>query len=209
VEQSLVSKSLGQQEYVSIWHAMQQFTEQRTDTTPDEIWSMTHLPVFTQGQAGKAEHVLNAGDIPVVKVDRGGQVTYHGPGQLVIYTLLDIQRLGLHVRPLVCALESALIAMLKDFDITAQQQAGAPGVYVGTAKIASVGLRIRRGRCYHGVSVNVDMDLAPFERINPCGYAGLQMTQMVDFVKGITCEWVAARLSQQLCQHLGYTQLSI
>ncbi len=175
--------------------------------TPDQIWLVEHLPVFTQGQAGRAEHVLMAGDIPVVKSDRGGQVTYHGPGQLVVYPLLDLQRLHLNVRQLVGALEQAVIALLAGCGIAAELRAGAPGVYVGAAKIASLGLRVRRGRSYHGLAINVAMDLAPFDRINPCGYPGLRMTQLTDLLPSArvpTTGAVAAALLDALAPRLGY-----
>ena len=157
---------------------MQDFTDRRDATTPDELWVLEHDPVFTLGMNADPAHLLDAGDIPVVKVDRGGQVTYHGPGQLVVYPLIDLRRAGLGVRDLVTALEQAVIAAVARWGITAATRPGAPGVYVAGAKLASVGIRIRRGASYHGVSVNVDMDLGPFGRINPCGYEGLAMTQV-------------------------------
>lgn len=173
---------LGLQPYASVFAAMKDYTESRTDVSPDQLWLVQHPPVFTQGQAGKAEHVLMPGDIPVVKVDRGGQVTYHGPGQLVIYTLIDLKRARLSVRELVCAIEKSLKALLAIYGIQAETRDKAPGVYVGDAKIASLGLRIRRGRSYHGLALNVDVDLAPFQRINPCGYQGLRMTRLKDLL---------------------------
>lgn len=175
--QQLIFRQLGLQSYQTIWQAMQQFTEQRTSDTPDEIWLLEHESVFTQGQAGKAEHILFPGDIPVVQVDRGGQVTYHGPGQLVAYVLLDIKRRNMGVRQLVTLLEQTLIALLARYKIDAIARPDAPGVYVNEAKIASLGLRVRKGCTFHGLALNVDMDMAPFGRINPCGYAGMQMTQ--------------------------------
>ena len=159
---------------------MRAFTDARDADTPDELWLLEHDPVFTLGQAGKLEHVLSPGDIPVVPVDRGGQVTYHGPGQIVAYPLLDLRRLGLGVRDLVCRIEQAIIDTLADWSIEAVRRAGAPGVYVNDAKIAALGLRVRRGCTFHGLAFNVAMDLEPFRRINPCGYQGLQVTQMVD-----------------------------
>lgn len=170
-----IIRDLGQQAYLPIWHAMQTFTDTRTAQTADEIWLTEHLPVFTQGQAGKEEHILNAGDIPIVAVDRGGQVTYHGPGQLMMYILLDIRRAKWGVRDLVSALENCIVATLKEYDSNAYAKKDAPGVYVDEKKICSVGLRIRKGASFHGLAFNVDMDLAPFQRINPCGYAGLEM----------------------------------
>ncbi len=171
-------RQLGIQPYVDVWSKMQAFTQQRSADTADELWLVQHLPVFTQGQAGKAEHVLHPGTIPVVKTDRGGQVTYHGPGQLVAYPLLDLRRLGLGVRDLVSAIENGVIRFLDQWGVVAQARADAPGVYVEGKKIASLGLRVRRGCSFHGVSLNVDMDLSPFQRINPCGYNDLQMTQL-------------------------------
>jgi len=167
-------RHLGQQDYESVWHAMQHYTDTRNSDSPDELWIVEHPPVFTQGQAGKSEHILNPGDIPVIQVDRGGQVTYHGPGQLVVYPLLDIKRSKVGVRQLVTHIEQSIIDMLAKYAITAYAKADAPGVYVDERKIASLGLRIRKGCSFHGLALNVDMDLAPFRRINPCGYAGLE-----------------------------------
>jgi lipoyl(octanoyl) transferase len=169
---------LGRVEYEPTWRAMQAFTEQRGHDTRDEIWLLEHPPVFTLGMNGKAEHVLAAGDIPVVNIDRGGQVTYHGPGQLVVYPLLDLRRLKLGVRDLVVALENAIVATVAQWGIDAAGKRDAPGVYVGGRKLASIGLRIRRGCSYHGLALNVAMDLEPFRRINPCGYQGLEVTQV-------------------------------
>jgi len=165
---------------------MHHFTDRRDSATADEIWLVEHPAVFTQGQAGKAEHVLVPGDIPVVQSDRGGQVTYHGPGQQVMYVLIDVKRRKLGVRDLVTALEETVIATLADYDISARARADAPGVYVDDAKICSLGLRIRKGCSFHGLALNVAMDLAPFLRINPCGYAGMQMTQISAFQPGVT-----------------------
>lgn len=198
---------LGTRTYGAVFAAMKAHTDAADAGTPDQIWLVEHLPVFTQGQAGRAEHVLMAGDIPVVKSDRGGQVTYHGPGQLVVYALLDLQSLRLNVRQLVGALEQAAIALLAGYGIAAELRAGAPGVYVGAAKIASLGLRVRRGRSYHGLAVNVAMDLAPFDRINPCGYSGLRMTQLSDLLPPAripTMGAVAAALLDALAPRLGY-----
>lgn len=169
---------LGRVAYEPTWRAMQQFTDARTTDTPDEIWLLEHEPVFTLGMNADRMHVLDPGDIPVVQIDRGGQVTYHGPGQLVVYPLIDVRRAGFGVRDLVNALEGAVIDLAAQSGIRAQCRQGAPGVYVNEAKLASVGLRIRRGGSYHGLALNVNMDLAPFARINPCGYAGLAMTQL-------------------------------
>jgi lipoyl(octanoyl) transferase len=163
-----------------MWRAMQAFTDARTADTPDELWVVEHEPVFTLGQAGKWEHVLLPGDIPVVPVDRGGQVTYHGPGQIVAYPLLDLRRTGIGVREFVHRIEQAIIDTLADWNIVAARRDGAPGVYVAGAKVAALGLRVRRGCTFHGLAFNVDMDLEPFRRINPCGFQGLQVTQMLD-----------------------------
>lgn len=173
---------LGRRDYIDVWQAMQEFTNTRTEDDVDQIWVVEHNPVFTQGQAGKPEHVLLPGDIPVVPSDRGGQVTYHGPGQLVVYPLLKLRRLNLGVRDLVTLIENSVITALGEFDIDALARADAPGVYVGDKKIASLGLRVRRGCSFHGVAINIDMDLEPFQRINPCGYVGMEMTQLKECV---------------------------
>lgn len=204
MSQTLIVRDLGLVDYAPTLTAMQAFTEQRDAATFDEIWLLEHPPVFTQGQAGKAEHVLAPGDIPVVQVDRGGQVTYHGPGQLVVYLLIDVKRQGLGVRELVSQIENSLIALLADFDIQAVAKPDAPGVYVNNAKIASLGLRIRRGCSFHGLALNVDMDLEPFSRINPCGYAGMAMTQMRALTPVVTMDKVRAHLTAHLVRHLNY-----
>jgi lipoyl(octanoyl) transferase len=173
-------KFFGLVEYEPIWRSMQQFTSQRDTTTSDEIWLVQHPPTFTQGQAGKPEHLLNAHAIPVIKIDRGGQITYHGPGQIVAYLLLDLRRWKINVRELVRLMEQAVIDLLAEYNIVAQGREDAPGVYVNDAKIAALGLKIRNGCCYHGLSLNVDMDMAPFTFINPCGYEGLRVTQLKD-----------------------------
>lgn len=198
-------RELGLKAYTPVWQAMQAFTNTRTPDTLDEIWLLEHERVFTQGQAGKAEHVLIAGDIPVVQADRGGQVTYHGPGQLVGYLLLDVRRLGYGVRELVTRIEQSLIATLGEYGVDAYAKADAPGVYVKDAKIASLGLRIRNGRSFHGLALNVDMDLQPFSRINPCGYAGLRMTQLSAEASGpVVMDQVRQTLRDQLVRHLDY-----
>ncbi|MGY4490835.1 lipoyl(octanoyl) transferase LipB [Pseudomonas sp. TE3610] len=204
--QCLGFRELGLMAYEPVWHAMQRFTDQRTPATGDEVWLVQHPSVFTQGQAGKAEHLLVPGDIPVVQVDRGGQVTYHGPGQLVAYLLLDVRRLGYGVRDLVTRIEQTLVALLDEYGVPAAAKADAPGVYVQGAKIASLGLRIRNGCSFHGLALNVDMDLAPFRRINPCGYAGLAMTQLCDHAEQIEYAEVGARLRAQLVKHLDYAE---
>lgn len=175
-------RRLGQVEYAPTLEQMRRFTDTRNNDTPDEFWLLQHPPVFTQGQAGRAEHLLDTGDIPVVQVDRGGQVTYHGPGQWVVYLLIDLQRRQLGVRDLVSLIERSIIRLLAEYGIHASLQPGAPGVYVRGAKIASLGLRVRRGCSYHGLALNVDMDLEPFSRINPCGYAGLSVTSMAQLM---------------------------
>ena len=175
---SLIVRQFDTLDYATCWQAMRAFTDTRQADTPDELWVLEHPPVFTLGQAGKPEHVLNPGDIPLVQTDRGGQVTYHGPGQTVIYLLIDIARLGIGARALVTGIEQAIVDMLAGCGIDAASKADAPGVYVNGAKIASLGLRIRRGRSYHGLSLNRDMDMAAFQRINPCGYVGQPMTSL-------------------------------
>ncbi|KZN38914.1 lipoate-protein ligase B [Pseudoalteromonas luteoviolacea S2607] len=175
--QSVIIRQLGRQSYEPIWQKMQTFTDQRDESDADEIWLVEHEPVFTQGQAGKSEHLLAPGDIPVVKVDRGGQVTYHGPGQQMMYVLFNLRRLKIGVRELVTWLEETIIDALQEYDINAYAKSDAPGVYVDNCKVASLGLRVRRGCSFHGLALNVNMDLSPFLRINPCGYAGMQMVQ--------------------------------
>ncbi|CAK0743691.1 lipoyl(octanoyl) transferase [Gammaproteobacteria bacterium] len=190
-------------DYLPTWRAMQQFTATRTPLTPDEIWLLEHPPIYTLGQASRPEHLLNPEAIPVIKTDRGGQVTYHGPGQVVAYTLLDIGRRGLGIRHLVNMLEQAVVNLLRDYNITAHARPEAPGVYVGAAKIASLGLRVRHGRVYHGLALNVAMNLSPFARINPCGYPGLAITQLSDLGGPIDSAKVAKALSIHLLGVLG------
>jgi lipoyl(octanoyl) transferase len=180
----LLIRHLGQVDYARAWHDMQTFTNSRSTDTPDELWFLQHAPVFTLGRNGKQEHLHDTGDIPVIKVDRGGQVTYHGPGQLVAYILLDLTRRQLGVQSLVGILEQAVIDLLAEHGLAATRRDKAPGVYVDGSKIAALGLRVRRGCCFHGLSLNVDMDLTPFSMINPCGYPGLQVTQLADL--GVT-----------------------
>lgn len=200
-----VVRRLGLVDYLPTLEAMRALTAERGPVTPDEIWLLEHPPVFTQGQAGKPEHVLAAGDIPVVQVERGGQVTYHGPGQLVAYLMLDIRRMELGVRDLVTAMERSLVRLLASYGVEAAPRADAPGVYVGSAKIASLGLRIRRGCSFHGLALNVDMDMQPFQRINPCGYAGLAMTQLSDLLDlPPSLAEVGERLEPVLLEELGY-----
>lgn len=199
-------RELRRMDYEPVWHAMQRFTNERGTSALDEIWLVEHLPVFTQGQSGKSEHLLFPGGIPVVQVDRGGQVTYHGLGQLVAYLLLDVRKLGFGVRDLVSRMETCLIELLASYGVNAVARPGAPGVYVDGAKIASLGLRIRHGCSFHGLALNVDMDLAPFRRINPCGYAGLVMTQLSDHTAPIKFAEVSDRLRAQLVKHLDYAE---
>lgn len=202
----LLVRWLGQQDYATTWQAMQTFTNERTDETPDEVWLLEHHPVFTQGQNGKAEHVLNPGNIPVVQTDRGGQVTYHGPGQLMMYTLIDLRRRHVNVRQLVSALEQSVIDLLKAYQIDALAKADAPGVYVDGKKICSIGLRIRRGCSYHGIAFNINLDLAPFTRINPCGFSALQMTQLSELGGPNNVQETGQQLINYLIKILRYTQ---
>lgn len=203
--QPLEVVNLGTQEYQTSWQAMTDFTNQRTPETPDQLWLVEHPPVFTQGQAGKAEHLLFPGDIPVMQTDRGGQVTYHGPGQLVAYPLLDLRRLKMGVRDLVTAIEQTIVETLAVYGIEAYPKPDAPGVYVAGDKIASLGLRVRRGCSFHGLALNVAMDLSPFQRINPCGYQGLAMTQMRDLLpEAPGLAEVQNQLVMQFARKLGY-----
>lgn len=199
-------RRLGQADYEPVWRAMQRFTDDRTEQTIDELWLVEHLPVFTQGQAGKAEHVLAPGNIPVVQVDRGGQVTYHGPGQIVAYPLVDLRRRHMGVRDLVSRIEESIIQVLARQGVAGERIAGAPGIYVNGAKIASLGLRVRRGCTFHGLAFNVDMDLEPFQRINPCGFQGLEVTQLVSF-QPVSLPEIEDLLVEQLAQQLGYTDV--
>jgi len=198
-------RHLGIRDYLPVWHEMQHFTDRRTAETEDEIWFLQHPPVFTLGQAGKPEHLLDPGDIPVLQVDRGGQVTYHGPGQLIAYLLIDLRRNRLGVRALVTLMEQSVVQLLAGFGINAAARKQAPGVYVEGRKIAALGLRVRRGCSYHGLSLNVSMDLTPFERINPCGYPGLQITQLADLGVTAGLPQVTTALEGILRKRLGYT----
>lgn len=207
---------LGRQAYDPVWRAMQRFTDARDDATVDELWLVEHEPVFTLGQAGKPEHVLAPGDIPVLHVDRGGQVTYHGPGQIVLYPLLDLRRLGVGVREYVCRIEQAIIDTLDEWNIGGERVEGAPGVYVGGAKVAALGIRVRRGCSFHGLAFNIGMDLEPFHRINPCGYQGLRVTSLqdlggpssMDAVKPVLLEQVARQFGLELQAQAGLPDLS-
>lgn len=208
MERLIKVRLLTQQDYVSCWENMKAFTDNRNDHTPDELWLLEHPPVFTQGQAGKAEHILNAGNIPIVQTDRGGQVTYHGPGQLVAYTLFDLRRLGIGIRSLIERLESAVILTLSEYGILSQGRRDAPGVYVNEAKICSVGLRVKRGCSYHGIAFNVNMDLSPFQRINPCGFKNLAVT---DIAKQSTQNATVQAVEKQITPHIqdifGYNEI--
>ncbi len=195
---------LGQQPYDVTWQAMQAFTQTRTAETQDELWLLEHPPIFTLGQAGKEEHILNRSHIPILKVDRGGQVTYHGPGQLMAYTLIDLPRKHLSVHQLVHALETIVIHLLADYDIHALANPKAPGIYVNQQKIGSIGLRVRRGCAYHGLALNIDVDLTPFKDINPCGYQGLQMTSLAKLIGPLSINDVLPRFIDHFCQELGY-----
>lgn len=204
----LIVRRPGLQEYETSWRQMQSFNQSRTETTPDEIWFLQHPPVFTLGQAGKPEHVLNPGDILLVQSDRGGQVTYHGPGQLIAYTLFDLKRLKLGVRDTVSGLERAIIALLTELGIESHARSDAPGVYVAEAKIAALGLRVKQGRCYHGLSFNVDMDLEPFSRINPCGFEGLEVTSLSKLGHQHTMSDIEHRLLTHLCRQFEINQVT-
>ncbi|MBO1518488.1 lipoyl(octanoyl) transferase LipB [Oceanisphaera pacifica] len=211
-QHQLTIRHWGKVAYEEVWHAMQDFTNQRTPETQDELWLVEHPPVFTQGQAGKPEHILNLGDIPLVKSDRGGQVTYHGPGQLIVYLMLDVRRKKLGVRHLVTSMENAIVGLLADYHIDAYAKPDAPGVYVANSdgienKIASLGLRVRRGCSFHGLALNVNMDLAPFLRINPCGYAGMAMTQSCAWGGPQTLDEARSQLIPKLAELLGYQHL--
>ncbi|WP_318369973.1 lipoyl(octanoyl) transferase LipB [Enterobacter sp.] len=205
LQDTILIRQLGLQPYEPISQAMHTFTDTRDDTTPDEVWLVEHSPVFTQGQAGKAEHVLMPGDIPVVQSDRGGQVTYHGPGQQVMYVLLDLKRRKLGVRELVTILEQTVVDTLAELDIDSHPRADAPGVYVGEKKICSLGLRIRKGCSFHGLALNTAMDLTPFLRINPCGYAGMEMAQVSQWVPDATTSNMGPRLVSHLMKHLNHS----
>ena len=209
----LLVRHLGRRPYQPVWDAMKAFTDSRTSETPDEFWVVEHDPVYTQGQAGKAEHLLAPGDIPVVQSDRGGQVTYHGPGQLVLYVLVDVRRSKLSVRELVTCLETAIINTLAKSDIQAYAKADAPGVYVTNelgmeAKLASLGLRIRKGCSFHGLALNINMDMTPFLRINPCGYAGMAMTQTSALGGPQSVAEAQAILVAELASLIGYQTIT-
>ena len=201
---SILVRHLGEVDYDETWRKMQDFTDNRQKNSPDELWFLQHPSVYTLGKNGKAEHVLDPGKIPVVNSDRGGQVTYHGPGQIVVYTLLDLTRMKIGVRALVTALEQTIVELLSGYGVTANARREAPGVYVNDAKIAALGLRVRKGCSFHGLALNVDMDLEPFTRINPCGYEGLAVTQINDLVSDIAVESVTDDLQQRLINKFSY-----
>lgn len=203
----LVRKDLGVCDYSPIFQQMQQFSANRGAEQADEFWLLQHQPVFTLGRNSKPEHLLAPGDIPVVQIDRGGQVTYHGPGQLIGYVLLDVKRNGFGVRQLVTALEHSIIALLAEYDIDSHARPDAPGVYVGDRKIAALGLRVKNGKSYHGLSLNLEMDTEPFSRINPCGYAGLQVAQLSEFVEQIDEQQIKTQLTAHLARILGYDEV--
>ena len=205
----LLIRKLGLQEYEPVWRAMQDFTNRRDAATPDEIWFCDHHPVYTLGVNAAREHLLAPGDIPVVQIDRGGQVTYHGPGQLMIYPLLDIRRAGIGVRDLVTALEQSVVELAAEFGITAASRSDAPGVYVAGVKLASVGLRIRRGASFHGMALNVDLDLEPFARINPCGFANLEVTDLRRLGASSDLGQVRDRLLPHLLRQLGLGAVTV
>ncbi len=199
---AVIIRDHGQEDYIQTWRAMRDFTDGRGSDTPSEIWLLEHPPAFTQGQAGKAEHVLHPGGIPVVQSDRGGQVTYHGPGQLIAYLLLDLKALNRGIRSLVTAMENAVIHLLADQGIEAVARPDAPGVYVDEKKIAALGLRVRRGYTYHGLALNLDMDLEPFQRINPCGHTGQEVTRLKDLGVDMDRRQAGRELIDGLCREL-------
>lgn len=205
---NLIIRNLGLRDYISTYRAMREFTERRTERTSDEIWLLEHPPVFTLGRKSILEHILDAGYIPVIQTDRGGQVTYHGPGQLIVYLLLDLQRRAMGIRSLVNTIQDSVMTLLMNYGIDSSIRPDAPGVYVDSRKIASIGLRVRRGCCYHGMSINIAMDLMPFGSINPCGYAGLKVTQISDLQGPVDIETVSASLIDFLPHHLGYDHLT-
>lgn len=209
MNQTVIIKNLGQQDYESVWQAMRSFTQTRTEQTPDEIWVVEHPAVYTQGLAGKREHLLQKNTIPLIQSDRGGQITYHGPGQVVIYPLVNLRRLTLNIRQLVTLLEESIIEYLNNLGITANSDCKAPGVYIQGKKIASLGLRVRKQCSYHGIAINVKMDLKPFTDIHPCGYHGLKMTQLVEFIPDITVANAAKDILTIMIKRFGYQEDSL
>lgn len=209
MKNDLTIRDLAIADYQNTWEKMRDFTDSRTADTCDEVWVLQHPPVFTQGLAGKPEHVLNPHTIPVIQTDRGGQVTYHGPGQLVLYPLIDLKRRPLHARELVRKLESTVIALLTQLSVIAESQCAAPGVYVNGAKICSIGLRVRKGCSYHGIALNVDMDLTPFTYINPCGYQNIQMTQIKTFVPDVSFVTIQHKLINAFIENFGFCNVKL
>lgn len=209
MKQDLIIRMLPEVDYSETWQKMQTFTVNRDQNTPDELWLLQHPPVYTQGQAGKAEHVLNPGQIPIVQTDRGGQITYHGPGQLVAYVLFDIRRLGIGIRSLVEKLESAVIKTLAEYGVTAAGRRDAPGVYIESSKICSIGLRVKKGCSYHGIAFNIDMDLSPFQGINPCGFQGLEVTQVKQFVPSIAIIELESKFIQHIIELFRYNAYEV
>ncbi len=207
LKKSIYIRNLGLRQYLPVWQAMKNFTDQRDQNTSDEIWFVEHEAVFTQGQAGKSEHLLTPGKIPVVAVDRGGQVTYHGPGQQVAYLMIDIRRKGFGVRHLVSAIETSIVDLMAEYSVTASPRSDAPGVYVDGAKLCSLGLRIRKGCCFHGLALNVNMDMEPFSRINPCGLKGIKITQMSDLIGSTTVAKIQPPLLKKLMDNLDYSHI--
>ncbi len=202
----IITRWLGKQEYQTCWDAMRSFTDQRDENTPDEIWLLEHPPIFTEGQASKPEHLLCPGDIPVIRADRGGQVTYHGPGQLIAYTLIDLQRKKLTIKTLVTLLENTVIQLLDEYNIKSNSRCKAPGVYVNEKKICSIGLRVRRWCSFHGLALNIAMDMEPFTRINPCGYKDLEMTQLSALGIHRNMEEIGLKLADLLTDHINGKQ---
>ena len=205
---ALTVRQLGLTDYQSAWQDMQAFTDNRNENTPDELWFLEHPPVFTLGRNGKQQHLHHTGDIPVIRADRGGQVTYHGPGQLIIYLMIDIKRRSLGVRKLVTLIEKSIIDTLQEYQLSGSAKKAAPGVYIGNAKIAALGLRIRKGCSFHGLSLNIDMNLAPFKQINPCGYKNLEVIQLSDYIESIELSQVQRQLTAHLVKNLGYEKYS-
>lgn len=205
IADSIIVRNLGFQEYLPTWEAMRCFTHQRTETSIDELWLLQHPPVFTQGQAGKPEHILNTREIPIVQCDRGGQITYHGPGQLMIYTLFNLSRFNIGPKQFVQTLESVIIQILQNLNIHGHRQTGMPGIYVGGKKICSIGLRIHKGFSYHGLALNIDMDLTPFQCINPCGHSNLKMTQISNHCSGITIAQIEPQIVSTIINFFSYT----
>jgi lipoyl(octanoyl) transferase len=202
--QPLIVKKLGLQDYETVWQNMKQFSLSRIESTPDELWFVEHPPIFTMGLNGKSEHVIDPGTIPVVNVDRGGQVTYHGPGQMVIYTLIDLKRLDIGIRAFVLRLEQTIINLLATYNISSNARADAPGVYVNHAKIAALGLRVKCNHVYHGASLNIDMDLEPFSRINPCGYEDMAVTQLIDLAGYQDMDEISQKFTGYFTSIMGY-----